>query len=813
MAVMSEPIRIVHLEDDPEDAEQVRNTLARDNLTCTVRLARSREEFEDAIESDCDLVLANYGTPGFDGAAALRVFRAKKPDVPFILVSAMIGEETAVECIKDGATDCVLKDHLDRLPNAVRRALREAGERRDRQRAEGEVRHLNEELERRVDQRTAQLAAANIGLQRRRAELDEAKVFLEHLLSASPSMVFRFAPDTRLMTYVSPNIGWLLGYSPDEVVGVEGFWEQLVHPADRARMVVAVRDAMAAMVAQTEQECRCRGKDGRYRWFLTLLRIEYDAESRPVAILGYALDIGDRKAAEEEVRQERIFCDSIIENLPAVVFVKQAPDLRYARFNRAAEETLGLTRDEVIGRTDFEVFPPTLARWYREKDEQVLRSGRPVEIPEEVIAPPGHEPRIVQTKKIPILDRSGEPLYVVGVSIDITAQRKAHEEVRLSRLEAERASRSKSEFLSRMSHELRTPLNAILGFAQILQMDELSLEQAEGVEQILQGGVHLLELINEVLDISRIEAGQLSLSPEPVPVVDVITQVVSLVRPLGVLRQVSISAESAASCPFHVRADRQRLKQILVNLVSNAVKYNKDMGLVRLACEQRGDAVRILVSDTGAGILPEKRALLFQPFERLGADQGPIEGTGLGLAVSKGLVEAMGGRIGVDSEIDAGSTFWIELPEAAAPEPRDAAGGGAGSSAPLSAGSGHVLYVEDNRSNVRLLERLLARRPGVRLDTASTGQTALEFVQHARPDLILLDLHLPDMSGEEVLRRIWSDRATRSIPIAVLSADASPRQQQRLLAAGAIAYLTKPLDVAALLRLIDERLSVRIGGR
>ena len=290
------------------------------------------------------------------------------------------------------------------------------------------------------------------------------------------------------------------------------------------------------------------------------------------------------------------------------------------------------------------------------------------------------------------------------------------------------------------------------------------------------------------------------------PVGEVVRHTADLVRPLAAPRRISVTAETCGIEALHVRADRQRLKQILVNLVSNAVKYNKDGGHVRISCAMQTGSVRILVSDTGPGIPPEKKALLFQPFERLGAEQSAIEGTGLGLAVSKGLTEAMGGRIGLESTVDVGSTFWVELPHVPAPSPLPATSPAA-AEAHIAPAEGTVLYVEDNRPNVRLLERLLARRPGVALLTASTGESALDIVRQRRPGLILLDLHLPDMPGDEVLRRIWADPATRSIPVAVLSADATARQQQRLLAAGAVAYLTKPLDVLSLLRVVDERLA------
>ncbi len=394
---------------------------------------------------------------------------------------------------------------------------------------------------------------------------------------------------------------------------------------------------------------------------------------------------------------------------------------------------------------------------------------------------------------------------------DITERKASEQALAAAKLEAERANRAKSDFLSRMSHDLRTPLNAILGFAQLLEMDVVNPEHRESVRQILGGGDHLLGLINEILDIARIESGHLSLSPEPVAIGDIVQHAVELVRPLAAQRGIVFDNDIVTVCGSrHLLADRQRLTQILLNLLSNAVKYSRDGGLVRLTCEEVPEGrLRIRVSDTGAGIRPEKLPLLFQPFERLGAEQTGIEGTGLGLVLSKGLAEAMGGTLGVESEVDRGSTFWVELALA------DAAAETAASPVrahPHASGqdpgvTGTVLYIEDNISNRRLMERVLARRPGVRLVGAGQGQAGLDLARADRPDLILLDLHLPDMNGEEVLRRLWEDPHTRAIPVAVLSADATPAQAKRLRAAGAMAYLTKPLDVSEVLQLLDDKLT------
>jgi PAS domain S-box-containing protein len=308
-----------------------------------------------------DLILSDYSLPGSDGAAAQSIARERRPEVPFVFVSGTIGEHAAIEGMKAGATDYVLKHNLERLPAAVRRAVREAGDRRERRNAELEVQRLNAELEQRVIRRTEQLARANRQLEIREEQLRDAKAFLEHLVSASPSIIFRLDPRDLRMTYVSPNVGWLLGYSIEEVTGTPDFWEQLVHPDDRPRVIGRLRAALDETVAQIEQEYRFRSKDGRYRWFFNLLRIEYDAETTPIAVLGYALDIADRKAAEAEVERAHNFLDSVVENLPVMVFVKDAADLRFIRLNRAGEQLLAINRSELIGRTSGEVFPPQLA--------------------------------------------------------------------------------------------------------------------------------------------------------------------------------------------------------------------------------------------------------------------------------------------------------------------------------------------------------------------------------------------------------------------------------------------------------------------
>ncbi|MFB9241080.1 CHASE3 domain-containing protein [Massilia antarctica] len=370
--------------------------------------------------------------------------------------------------------------------------------------------------------------------------------------------------------------------------------------------------------------------------------------------------------------------------------------------------------------------------------------------------------------------------------------------------EAERASKAKTEFLSRTSHELRTPLNAILGFAQLLERELTTPAEREHVGHILKGGRHLLALINEVLDIARIETGHLDLDPVPVEVDSLLREALALIAPMAGERGVTLAAPAPAS-GVHVLADRKRLLQVMLNLLSNAVKYNHPNGTVSLRVEADAGRARIGVSDNGPGIDPSLQARLFTPFDRLGAERRPGEGTGLGLAVSLQMVRAMGGDIGMESTLGQGSTFRVELPLSAAPghalAPRPASMAAAPSQRACT-----VLYIEDQSSNLALVEILLARRPNITLLSASTGSEGLELAQRHAPDLVLLDLHLPDVSGLALLAQLRASAGLCQMPVVMVSADALPATIAGALAAGAADYLTKPLDVSLFFATLDRLL-------
>jgi PAS domain S-box-containing protein len=586
-----------------------------------------------------------------------------------------------------------------------------------------------------------------------------------------------------------------LGWSSEELRAQP--FVAFVHPDDRAGTVAETARLTDPGYETLVFENRYRCKDGSYRDLL------WGARSSPERVIyATARDVTEGKRAGQRQRQSERFLDSVLENLPSMVFVKDADELRFVRFNRAGEQLVGLPREQLVGRCDHDLFPRQDADLFVAKDREVLACDDVVDIPEETLTT-GSGPRLLHTRKIAIRDDDGTARYLLGISEDITDRRLAERAAEASREDAQRANAAKNEFLSRMSHELRTPLNAVIGFGQLLALDDIGPGQNEAVAEILKAGRHLLDLINEVLDISRIEAGTMSLSLEPVHLGSVLADALSLLGPLADAAQVGLACDPAEADRY-VLADQQRLKQVLINLLSNAVKYNRRGGEVRVRCHEPADGrVEVAVSDTGRGMDGDQMARLFEPFDRLGAQGSGIEGTGLGLSLTKGLVQAMDGTISAESEPGRGTTMRVLLIAADGPP----AGNGTGAPVVrqgLARERRTIVYVEDNLSNLRLVERLLARLDDVRLIPAMQGQLAIDLARQHQPDVILLDLHLPGLHGREVLAQLKRDPVTAAIPVVVLSADVTPAQFERLRATGAAACLTKPIDAEALLATVRQ---------
>lgn len=592
----------------------------------------------------------------------------------------------------------------------------------------------------------------------------------------------------------------IFGYTAAEMIGTS---IMRIVPPDRHDEEMMIRSRILRGERVEPMETVRMAKGGRLIEIAVTISPIKDSRGNVIGASKVARDITERKRSERELAESHSLIQAVIENTDDAIFVKDLEG-RYKLINPAGARALGRSLEEIIGRKDDEIFPPENAASTIAHDREVIATHTSHTY-EDTAEMDGQNRTFLSTKS-PHRDGGGELIGIVGISRDITERKRNEEALEIAKNEAEKANRAKSEFLSRMSHELRTPLNAILGFSQLLESSDLSATNLERVGYVQRAGRHLLELINEVLEISRIEAGRLELSLEPVQVMEVLREAADFVRPLAEERGIHLTLSGAENAELYVKADRQRLKQVLLNLVANAVKYNRERGTVHLQSQmQSHDCIRIAVVDSGVGIAEENRDRLFVPFERLGAEQSAVQGTGLGLALTKSFAEAMGGHLGFESKLGEGSTFWIDLPRADQTSSTIKTDDLAPAfqlhlSAPLT-----LLYIEDNASNLALIEHVVRGQSQLKLISATRGEVGVDLACTQKPDLILLDVHLPDINGDEVLRRLKANEGTREIPVVVLSADATSRQIRRLRDAGACEYLTKPLEVKRFFEVIEEQ--------
>jgi len=530
------------------------------------------------------------------------------------------------------------------------------------------------------------------------------------------------------------------------------------------------------------------------------------------AIIGYLLigtDNSARKHVEEKLRWTEESFRLMVESVTDYAIVMLDPEGLVVSWNAGAERIKGFNAEEIVGQH--------FARFYPQDE---VESGKPQHDLDRAAASGRHEHEGWRVRKdgstfwanaviTAIRDQAGELRGFAKLTRDLTQRNKVEAALTDAKAIAEKANLAKSDFLSSMSHELRSPLNAILGFAQLMESDSPAPtpSQQESISQILNAGWYLLELINEILDLAMIESGKLSMSLEPVSLVEVMLECQSMIEPMAHRRGISMTFPTFNG-PHMVRADRTRIKQVLINLLTNAIKYNQLGGSVVVDCCATTTAghVRVTVTDTGPGLTAEKMGQLFEPFNRLG--QSAEEGTGIGLVVSKRLVELMDGVIGVSSTVGTGSVFWVELLstapltlparlEATVVLPMVASG----------ARMRTLLYVEDNPANLKLVERLVARRSDLRLLSAIDGTRGVELARTCQPDVILMDINLPGISGIDALKILSEDKATAHIPVVALSANAIPRDIQKGLEAGFFRYLTKPIRVSEFMDTLNVALA------
>jgi PAS domain S-box-containing protein len=532
-------------------------------------------------------------------------------------------------------------------------------------------------------------------------------------------------------------------------------------------------------------------------------------------IIGYLLigtDNSARKQVEEKLRWTEEGFRLMVESVTDCAIVMLDSEGRVVSWNTGAQRIKGYPAEEIVGQHFSRFYPPAdIARGVPQRDLNSAAAEGRFEVEGWRVRKDGSTfwANVVFTA---IRDQAGNARGFAKLTRDLTERRQVEQTLTTAKGAAEKANLAKSEFLSSMSHELRSPLNAILGFAQLMESDATPAtpSQKASIDEILRAGWYLLELINEILDLAQIESGKLSLSPEPTSLAEVILECQAMIEPQAQSRGIRMTFPKF-DVPCFVAADRTRLKQVLINLLSNAIKYNKPGGTVVVDCAgSTAERIRLNVRDTGPGLPPEKVAQLFQPFNRLGQEHGAEQGTGIGLVMSKRLAELMGGVLGVESTVGAGSVFWCELGAAAAPaleaesaNPEAVAPAQAQPGAPLRT----LLYVEDNPANLKLVEQLMARRPTIRLLTALDGNMGIQQARAQQPDVILMDINLPGISGIEALKILHDDPATAHIPIVALSANAMPRDIAKGLEAGFFSYLTKPIKVKEFMDALDAALA------
>ncbi len=613
--------------------------------------------------------------------------------------------------------------------------------------------------------------------------------------------LFEFAPLAYLsldsqgrFTDLNQQLTELLGYDREALLGGE-FASLMLDPGRFDSLFETFLGR-----GTTSGELQLRRRDGSIVTLLLEGRLQRGGTWDHMRAHCVLYDISARKRAEDALNRYRFIVNAVQDMMTVV-----SAEHRYEVVNEAWCRAVHRPRELVIGHHLSEVWGEAVYRKYVAPMLVQCFEGNQAASVRATIELPRLGPRECDISYLPYHDAQEGKTHAVVITRDVTEQVQAERAMLLAMEQADAANRAKSVFLAQMSHELRTPLNAIIGFAQMLDMGvptPLDPSQQGAVGHILGSGRHLLRLINEVLDLARIESGNLDIDSADLDLAPLVDEVISLTQPAAAVHQIGLRSTCAAGLAVH--ADANRVRQILLNLLSNAVKYNHEGGMVVVSCQAVAGKVRVTVIDTGPGIPEEKRPQVFQPFQRLGAEHGGTEGTGIGLVVCKRLVEAMQGQIGFESGVGIGSRFWFELPAQLAP--REEAAAVISLATPVVTGQvrGRVLYVEDSPANVAVMRHVFRQLPEVELIDAESAEEALPLLRDNPPDLVLMDINLPGMSGLEALRAMRADPRTAAIPVVAVSAAALPGDIRQGLESGFQAYLTKPFDVPELIQMVRD---------
>ncbi|GAX61148.1 PAS/PAC sensor hybrid histidine kinase [Candidatus Scalindua japonica] len=644
-----------------------------------------------------------------------------------------------------------------------------------------QLRKNNEELETRVNERTAEILK------------------LSHTIEQSPSVVLITDTEGNI-EYVNPRFTKITGYTFEDAIGQNP--RILKSGKNTDEEYKQLWDTIMSGNEWRGELCN-KKKNGELYWESVSISSFKNREGLISSFIAVTEDITERKSAEEKLRYARGYSDSLINSsLDMIISVDKERNI--VTFNPAAEKTFGYKKEEVLG-----------------KHVGILYGKKPqdLQIYEVAIKSSEYEGEVINRRKdgsefvsqlstTVLYDPDGDIIGLMGISRDITERKNNEIKLLAAMEEAKSANEAKSTFLSSMSHEIRTPMNSILGFAQLLisnPQEPLAESQKEKVNHILDSGHLLLKLINEILDLSSIESGKLQISMESVDAASVIDEVIASVDPMGQNHKIHIINSVEHSGQF-VMADYTRLKQVLINLLSNAIKYNRVNGTITVWNElTEANKIRIAVEDTGLGIAKERLESLFEPFNRLGAETLNKEGTGIGLTITKRLVELMGGSIHVDSVIGKGTKFYVDLEKAKAPSfktvnTKDVLDG---SKLLEKKEKKTLLYIENNPANLKLVESILKCQPGIDLLSTTQAQVGITIARVQQPDAILMDTNLPGMDGFEALRILKSVDATKEIPVIAISANAMSEDIKRGKACGFVDYITKPININEFLEVID----------
>jgi len=769
---MEKKIRVLHIDDNIHDRQLIKDVLQKEHGGFYIVEADSREKFEQHLaEGNFDLVLSDFNILGFDGLQVLQIVKEKCPHVPVIIVTGTGSEEIAIQAMKMGASDYVIK--------SVKHIM-------------GLVPTINSVLELKKAQEERNLA--------QEALIESQKLF-QNLTYVSPVGIFRTREDG-FTTYVNPRWSELSGISFDEAIGDS--WLNAVHPDDRERLNKKWHEAVNRN-QHSFAEYRFLKSDGSVVWVIGNAVPEMK-ENVVTGYIGTITDITDRKRTEEVLREREEFLSNIIENIPDMIFIKDAKELRLIRLNLAGEKLLGYSREYLLGKNDYDFFSKEQADFFTGKDREVLMNKAQFDIPEEPINTLMGK-RILHTKKIPILNNDGEPAYLLGISEDITERKQTEEQLLIAKEKAEESDRLKTAFLNNMSHEVRTPLNGIMGFTNLLNEPGVSPEERDNYTRIInRSGDQLISIIDDIISIATIEAGQEKLNETAVDVNQIMEDLFNKFNCIIDLKKVSLRYNTKLTGnQSMIMADQNKLIKILNNLIGNAIKFS-ETGTIEFSCALVDNSLQFKVKDTGIGISPEYHDLIFKRFRQVDFRSKRIYGgNGLGLPISKAYAELMGGKMWVESSAGKGSAFIFTIlhhPVEIEMERKDSVQTGESDNdirTPVT-----VLIVEDEWSNYMLLNAYLTSCNYLTIYATNGLEAIAKFREFPNIGLVLMDLKMPLMNGFEATRIIRSENPT--LPIIAITAYALSGDREKAIEAGCNSYLAKPINKNELLEKINQYL-------